>query len=136
MSETPGDFVGLLDAPNCGAAIVHRSGRVIYVNERLATMMGRPRNELIGADWRRLYNNQAGCGFLQELFTYFDEPREGETELPLPAGRVLPVMSSARRLGDSPLMIDHRLVTLIDISGQKAAERDLKEQLQTIAKLS
>ena len=119
MRETLAEYIRLLDALNCGAAIVHRSGRVMYANHRLAEMMRRPQSELVGAEWCRLYANQTACEFLAAILAHFDEPHEGEAHLPLPDGRDLPVMSSGRRLAETGELADLRLVTLVDISHQK-----------------
>jgi putative nucleotidyltransferase with HDIG domain len=63
----------------------------------------------------------------------FDEQHEEEFFLPLPEGARLPIISSSRPLPGDP---DHRLITLIDISKQKDAENQLREQYQTIVEMS
>jgi PAS domain S-box-containing protein len=137
-TPTTAEFVVLLDALNCGAALVDRAGRVVYANERLARMFQRPTVELIGADLLAMYGRDDGAvESLHETLKNFDEPREEETYLPLPGGERLPVVTSAspvKRDDGAPAL--YRLVTVLDISQQKHAEREMKEQYDIIAKLS
>lgn len=126
----------LLDALNCGAAIVSRAGEVVVVNDRLGAMMLRPRHELEGLPLRSLYSSPHDRDALVTAHADFDIPTEGEFHVPLPNGGRLPVIASARPLGTTPPLGDYRLVTLIDISRQKAVERTLQEQYQVIAELS
>jgi hypothetical protein len=66
----------------------------------------------------------------------FEASSEAEFYLPLPSGERVPVISSSRTLsGESPLQ-DHRVVTLIDISKQKDAEKQLREQYEFIVQMS
>jgi putative nucleotidyltransferase with HDIG domain/PAS domain S-box-containing protein len=133
-----GKFVCLLDALNCGAVLINRAGRVVHANDRLCRMMGRGRDQLVGADLRRLYagSGEEGREQLRQILEHFDEPREGEFFLPLADGKRLPIVSSAARLGSEPPLSDHRLVTVIDLSFQKEAEAALREQYEIIAELS
>lgn len=136
-TPTTAEFVLLLDALNCGAALVDRSGRVVHANQRLAEMFGRSMPALIGADLAALYGRDADAvASLRNMLEHFDAPLEEETYLPLPDGSRLPVVTSASpvKRDDGPAML--RLVTVLDISHQKQAEAELKNQYQIIAKLS
>ena len=126
----------LLDALHCGAAILSRAGNVEFVNDRLCRMSGRSREELEGQPLEALYNTADARAMLQDHRERFEEPHEGDFFLPLPDGQRLPVITSARPLGDQPPLNDYRLVTIIDISRQKQAERAIQEQYRTIAELS
>lgn len=126
----------LLDALQCGAAILSRAGKVEFVNDRLCEMSARSREELEGQPLDALYNTDDAQRMLADHRERFEEPREGEFFLPLPSGKRMPVITSARPLGDQPPLSDYRLVTIIDISRQKQAERAIQEQYQTIAELS
>ena len=138
MNDTLLDqFVCLLDALPCGAVLTHRSGRIVYANHRYSTMIQRPQWSINGAQVRSLYDGDADARKLvDELFERFDEPWEGEFYLPRPDGLRLPIVGSARSLGNHPPLVDHRLVTMIDVSALKAAEQSLKEQYEIIATLS
>src|SRR5688572_6441773 len=139
MTSTPttAEFVMLLDALSTGAALVDRTGRVVHANERLAAMFGRPIGELIGAELGRLYGRDADAvEAVHDMLGHFDEPREEETYLPLPDGSRLPVVTSASPVKSSDGSVLYRLVTVLDISNQKRAERELKEQYDIIARLS
>ncbi len=125
----------LLDALNCGAALIHRDGTLRHANSRLCLMLQRPRAQLTGAGLRELCRAASDDCRLDGAFGHFDEPFEGEGHLPLPDGRRLPVLISARPL-DGPQLGDYRIVTIIDLSPQKAAEDGLRQQYQIITELS
>lgn len=124
-----------LDWLQCGAALIHRSGRVIRVNDRLAELMQTEPQALRGAELHSLYARPEDQASLHEILAGFDAPREREFYLPLPDGRRLPVIASGRRL---PVAADGdvRLVTFMDLSGQKRAEQRAREQYQAVLRLS
>jgi HD-GYP domain-containing protein (c-di-GMP phosphodiesterase class II) len=126
-----------LEALNCGALVINRAGTISRANTRLCTMMHRPAFDLIGKSFLEFYSGDAdAAAFIQKRRANFDEPFEDEFYLPLPDGGRLPVICSSRVLGSEPPLSDLRLVTLTDISAQKAAELSLKEQYDIIANLS
>jgi putative nucleotidyltransferase with HDIG domain len=125
-----------LEALNCGAYVVDRAGVVQLANARLCEMLRRPPGEIVGRRLIDYYDEPQSCDFIFEQRECFDEPWEGEFYLPLPDGARLPVIVSARPLGDSSPLSDLRLITVIDISAQKDAETSLKGQYEIIANLS
>jgi len=129
-------FVQLLDAINCGALLVDRSGKIEYANDRLCQMLGRPRDQLIGRQTESLYSSQAAIDFIRTRQHEFDQAHEGEFFLPAADGSELPVIISGRPLGTTAPMSDYRLITTIDISGQKKAEARAIEEYETISTLS
>jgi PAS domain S-box-containing protein len=111
-----------LDALYCGAAIIERGGRVLFVNRRLCEMCQREAESLIGQNMLDLYRDGDGRAFVRNLLENFDQPHESEFYLPRLDGQRVPVVASGRVLnGDSPLS-NWRIATMIDISPQKAAE--------------
>lgn len=126
----------LLDALNCGALMLDRDGTIVYANHRFCTMMQTACGGLIGQPVWSFYPDEADQQHLREGFARFDEDREEEFYLPLPDGRRLNVIYSARRVpGDGPLG-EHRVVTMIDISRQKHAETAIRDQYQFISQMS
>ena len=125
-----------LEALNCGAMVIDRAGVVTRVNSRLCVMMRRPAGDVIGHSLPDFYHDPVSREFLLQRGDNFDEPFEGEFHLPLPDGTELPVIFASRVLGDRPPLSGLRLVTLTDISAQKAAENSLKEQYEIITNLS
>jgi HD-GYP domain-containing protein (c-di-GMP phosphodiesterase class II) len=125
-----------LEALNCGALVLDRQGHITRANTRIGQMMRRPVAELLGRTLLDFYDDPASRAFILERRARFDEPWEGEFVLPLPDGSPLPVIISARVLGDEPPLSDLRLVTAIDLSAQKLAEASMREQYEIIAKLS
>jgi response regulator RpfG family c-di-GMP phosphodiesterase len=66
----------------------------------------------------------------------FDQSREAEFFLPGPGGVRVPVVVSARPVGQTSLLSEYAVVTLIDISRQKRAEQQLIDQNFYIGELS
>jgi PAS domain S-box-containing protein len=126
----------LLDALNCGAAMIDRAGKIISVNARLCAMMQRKCSDLIDANVLDLYTTDDDRATVTRWLEHFDETAEQEFFLPLPDGTHLPIISSARPLpGELPLS-DFRVVTMIDIAKQKLAEEALKDQYKHVLEMS
>jgi HD-GYP domain-containing protein (c-di-GMP phosphodiesterase class II) len=130
------DAARFLDALNCGALLIDRAGIVVRANTRLSEMLAQPLTRIIGQSMLDLYPDEQSREFILQRRANFEEPFEGEFHLPLPDGKQMPVIISSRVLGAEPPMSDVRLVTLTDISAQKAAETSLKEQYEIITNLS
>lgn len=128
--------VSLLDALNVGAFLIHRDGRIKYANARLCEMAGRPAADLIGREVASLYATIEGQEAIDRRLSEFDKPHEGEFSLPHRDGRDIPIIVSGRPLGAAPPQSDYRLVTVVDITGQKRAESDAQEEFQVISRLS
>ena len=129
-------FARLLDALPCGAALVSRDGRIAHANARLCTMMGRPRDAVVGAEILSIYRDDADAQeHVRRVLDRFDEPHEAEFYLPRPDGGRLPVLSAARPIAGDNGVADFRLVTMIDLSPQKKAEAELRSQYEIVAQL-
>ncbi|WP_428940555.1 HD domain-containing phosphohydrolase [Fontivita pretiosa] len=129
-------IVRLLDALNCGAALIDRAGRLVHVNARLCAMMRRPCRQLVGANILDFYPDAPDRAIVRQSLDRFDEGAETEFFLPLPDGKKLPIIASARPLSGPPPLSDHRIVTMIDISAQKQAEQSAREQYDLIIEMS
>ena len=128
-------FFGMIDALNCGAVVLDRSGRLLHANARMAAMLGRPLAELIDTDFIALYpdaNRERMSSGLREAH----EGRESEFFLPRPDGTTLPIVFSGRPLGEAPPLSNCFLITFIDVSRQKAAEQRAHEQYLEVSRLS
>ncbi|MCG8407325.1 MAG: HD domain-containing protein [Phycisphaerales bacterium] len=129
----PQSVTSLLEALNCGAFLGDPSGHILHANKRICEMLGREPDELIGHSVASLY--EADKLPAQRLIN-FNEPHEEEFRISTSDGRRIPVVISGRPLDRQPPFSNYRLVTIIDISGQKKAEARLTDEYQTIAKLS
>ena len=125
-----------LDALNCPALLVGRSGVVAHVNPRLCELTGRPREALVGSDLVSLYPPGDAQEVVRMMLADFDQSREAEFFLPGPGGARVPVVVSARPVGQSSVLAEYAVVTLIDISRQKRAEQQLLDQNFYIGELS
>jgi putative nucleotidyltransferase with HDIG domain len=126
----------MMDALNCGAALLDRAGTFVHVNARLCSMMRVPCERLIGANVVDLYQDEADRAVIRGSLERFEEQNEMEFFLPLPDGQKLPIISSARPLSGAPPLSDHRIVTINDISRQKEVEANGKQQYQWILDMS
>src|SRR5689334_4743177 len=100
-------LIELLDALNCGAALLDRSGAFVYLNHRLAVMMQRDPAALRGQHVIDFYENPTDREMLADRLNHFESSHEMEFYLPLPDGTRLPVITSARALPGEA----YRLVT-------------------------
>jgi PAS domain S-box-containing protein/putative nucleotidyltransferase with HDIG domain len=129
-----GTVACLLDALNCGAALIDRTGTILHVNPRLYAMLRLPCAQLTGRRVADLYESEQDRAMVLESLQHFDEHVEREFHLPLPDGQRLPVISSAKPL--PPPLADVRVITMIDISRQKQAEQSLQERHDFIVQMS
>jgi PAS domain S-box-containing protein/putative nucleotidyltransferase with HDIG domain len=124
----------LLDALNCGAALIDRAGTILHVNSRLCAMLHLPCAKLKGRRITDFYVSEQDRAIVLESLLHFDEHIEREFDLPLSDGQRLPVVSSAKPL--PPPLADVRVITMIDISRQKQAEQSLQERHDFIVQMS
>jgi PAS domain S-box-containing protein len=125
-----------LDALACGAVLINRSGIIAHANAQLAESLGRSAGDLVGVALPSLYPNGETCEVVRTVLRDFDRPRSAEFYLPLSGGDRLPVIFSARPVGNGSVLSDFAVITLIDISTQKRAEQRLLDQNAHIAKLN
>jgi PAS domain S-box-containing protein/putative nucleotidyltransferase with HDIG domain len=140
MSSRPADLQDnvcqLIDALNCGAALIERDGLLSHANPRFCEMVGRPLDKLVGRDVRTFYNSPEAQQLVAERLANFTEPFEGELLLPRADGHDLPVIVSGRGVGGGDAGPIRRLVTFIDISQQKKAEARATDLYEEMAALS
>ncbi len=126
----------LMDALNCGAAMIDRAGTIVWANARLCAMAKLSSAQLIGKSVESFYDAEEDRQRLRGMVERFDEDREDEFYLPLPDGERLPIVYSSKRVpGDAPLG-DHRVITMIDVTRQKDAESAMREQYKFIVEMS
>jgi PAS domain S-box-containing protein len=125
-----------LDALNCAAILLSRSGTIAHVNPRFCASVVRTRETLVGSDLAELYPAGEPRESVRRMLSAFGEFREGEFFLPMPDGHRLPVLISSRPVGQSSVLSEYAVVTLIDLSRQKRAEELLLEQNKRLGELS
>lgn len=134
--ESLNGIVQLLDALNCGAVLLDRTGVIRHANARACEMMGREKEQVVGQHTESLYQSQEAIAFLRERITHFDVAHEGEFFVPKADGTKLPIILSGRRVCTSGPLSEYRLVTLIDISRQKLSESRAHEEYEVVSRLS
>jgi PAS domain S-box-containing protein len=125
-----------LDALNCAAILVSRSGTIAHANSRFCHTVQRTQEKLAGYVLAELYPPGEAQELLRNLLEKCDKLCETEFFLPLPDGNRQPVIFSSRRVGQSPVLSEYSVVTMIDISRQKRAEAALIEQNSRLGELS
>ncbi|MGH9355460.1 MAG: ATP-binding protein [Terriglobia bacterium] len=120
----------LVEAMNEGAAIVARSGLIVYCNQRFSMLLGIPAEQLLGCAVQSLVSD-ADSGIFASLFdqALLGNAGSGEVRLQTPSGNGVPVRLS---LGSIP---SDRAVTMIamDIREEKQREQ-LRIQAEQAAK--
>ena len=137
-------FAALLDALACGAALVHRAGRIVHVNARALAMTGYRADDVLGKHVLDLYHaDPAAQAAITGAIQHPQPHHEGEFYVPTADGTRLPVLLSARLWSGDPDGSGGPLpaggyfaLTLTDISPLKETEADLRNQYNIIAQLS
>lgn len=116
----------ILETLNEGVLIADDCDHVLFVNSVFEEMTGILRAEIVGRDPAELYSPE-DHSVLQELRRKTRQMGRSTNEfyLPTKAGRRLPVVASARSIED-PDGRSFAIVSLIDISEQKAAQQELR----------
>ena len=116
----------ILEMLNEGVLISDDCDHVLFVNSVFEEMTGIARADILGRDPAELYNREDYV-VLQELRRKTRQLGRSRDEFYLPTkdGRRLPIVASVRSIED-PDGRSFAIVSLIDISEQKAAEQDLR----------
>jgi phosphoserine phosphatase RsbU/P len=116
----------VLETLNEGILIADDCDHVLFVNSVFEEMTGIARADILGRDPAELYSPEDHL-VLQELRRKTRQMGRSSNEFYLPtrAGGRLPIVASARSIED-PDGRSFDVVSLIDISEQKAAEHDLR----------
>jgi len=126
---------GVVDALACGALAVDAHGVVQAANARLAAMYGAPVDALAGQPVNRLFERVEQGDLPREVL----EGRasvEGEAWLLQASGGRLPVWAGLGALAGVAGCTGIRLIVVVDISGQKAAEARQHAQFAEVSRLS
>ena len=136
VDANPQYAFALLGALTCGAALIDRAGKMVYVNQRLGLMLGRDPSAAVGQTIFNLLKPPPPVQLLEDIASEANEPRDHEAALLLTDGSHVPVMISATSLTSLPSLSDHRLITVVDLSPQKRIEDSLRGQYEIVTELS
>jgi putative nucleotidyltransferase with HDIG domain len=132
----PQHAFALLSALTCGAALIDPAGKLVYANHRLCTMLQRDPSAVVGQTIFNLLKPPPPVQLLEDIASEINEPRDHEAALLLPDGAERPVMITATTLPSLPGLTEHRLLTIVDLSGQKEIEDSLRSQYNIVTELS
>ena len=128
-------ITAVLDLLHCGVVILDNSGTLLHINPRAAQMTGRPATDLIGHNIRALYMADDGAvAFLKAALANAGPSHDLSFYLPVAGGQRVDVACSVVSL--QGVLTGMHIVTMQDISAQKAAEDGLREQFKYITQLS
>lgn len=138
MEENEHQYRRLVETMNEGLGVQDENGLITYVNDRLCSMLGSSRLELLG----RPVTNFLPPG-TRDLFENVTEDRLKrlkkkmlfETELLTTAGRLLPTMVSASPIFDRKGLFKGVIYVITDNSVRKRAEKRLQDQLHFLQML-
>lgn len=121
-----------LDALQCGVSVVDRAGTIVFINRRLAEMMQRNCDDVIGSRISELYSDPQIKQRIERMLDRFDEPVESEFYIERADGKHVPVVSAARPLRDDDNGIDLRVVTIVDVTSLKEMASEVHRLNDTI----
>lgn len=127
----------LLDALPCAALLLAGDGTLVLVNDPAASMLGVPRDALVGTNLLSFYQDDAARRKVIDSLGRIDAPRgELETTIRRADGSDLAVIASFNRVDLSDRDGGLRLVTLVDIHRLKDTEASLKFQQEFLVQMS
>ena len=132
MAQTVNQVGSVLDALQCGAAVIDRAGRLAHATPRLCLMMGQTPEALIGRRLDDIFGNGDSLRTVQYVLRHFDEAFEGELNLPRADGTTVPVVTSGRPLASDNGPAQYRVVTIIDITSQRQAYQHVAQLSDTV----
>ena len=118
---------GILEMLNEGVIIGDECGRILFINECMERLIGRPRSELIGKTVEAFYSKE-DCEIILGRMALVKGAGYDRHEffVPRPDGTRIPVIFSSRQLA-APDGGRFAVITCTDISEQKKAEQSLRE---------
>jgi putative nucleotidyltransferase with HDIG domain len=112
----------VLDALSCAAALIDPAGTVLHANSRLCGLVDRSIEHLIGRNLRDFAMAAGG-----------DPSSPGEWVLSRPDGSSVPAVVSFSSL--PPPLDGLQVVTLLDLSAQRNAEREMRDSLRALGQV-
>ncbi|HEX8522754.1 MAG TPA: HD domain-containing phosphohydrolase [Tepidisphaeraceae bacterium] len=126
----------ILSALTCGAGLINPAGQFVYANHRLANMLKRDPAQVVGQTIFNLLKPPPPVELLEDIATSINENRDHEAAFLRPDNEPLPVLISVTTLHGLPILTDHRLITVVDLTPQKEVEESLRGQYRIVTELS
>ncbi len=130
MEESEHQYRRLVETMNEGLGVQDENGLITYVNDRLCSMLGFSRLELLGRPVTDFLHPSARDLFedvTQDRLKRLKRKMLFETDLLTTTGRLLPTMVSAAPIFDRTGLFKGVIYVITDNSVRKRAERKLKE---------
>lgn len=121
----------IVDEMGEGAATVSERGVLLYVNRRLAELIGRDRRELVGSDLGALVADQDRAVLAALLSCVAGETRRAEMTLIGRDGTQVPTLASVTGLDMEGMLV--RCLVSADLTGRRSAERRIAAANAAIA---
>lgn len=131
ISSSVGQIGCLLNALQCGGALLDGDRRFVSVNDRFCQMMKRSRGQLVGRRLHEFYSAEADVWFERARGKSM-EAWEDEFYLPAADGAQVPVLFGSRPLDVIGLDGRYVVVTVIDLTMQKEMYADVSKLTDTV----
>lgn len=119
----------VLDTVSGAVLVVDPNGMIVYGNQSAADLAGRGVGDLLGTDARSAFLNASNRKVGVELVDTALDNRVwfGELTLVRADGREMPTLVTATPIRDDRGRVEHVILLAVDISEQKALERQLRD---------
>ena len=121
------EFGSILETLNEGVLINDDCNRIVFANQTLLRMLGRPSSEVLGGILTDLYSPESAAALKQRIDQRrIDGKAQFEFYVPQVGGGRMPVLVTSRQIEDRDGAL-YAVITVTDISEQKHAENVLRE---------
>jgi diguanylate cyclase (GGDEF)-like protein/PAS domain S-box-containing protein len=123
--DVSGHLAALTAGNPGGIAHIDPSGRLVYANDRLSSILGRPFEGLLGRGWLDALGTRA-CAQVEEALASLTDGSDVVSVVDVPEDRSLRVHLAPLHLGDHGQA--GVIATVEDVSGERRALRSLRER--------
>jgi PAS domain S-box-containing protein len=121
------EFGRILETLNEGVLINDNCNKIVFANQILLRMLGRPSDEVLGGIVTDLYSPEGAAALKQKIDQRrIDGKAQFEFYVPQVGGGRMPVLVTSRQIKDREGAL-YAVITVTDISEQKRAENVLRE---------
>jgi PAS domain S-box-containing protein len=128
------EFGDILETLNAGVLINDDCDKIVFANQILLRMLGRPQGEVLGGILTDLYSPEGAAALKQRIDQRrIDGDAQFEFYVPQASGGRMPVLVTSRQIEDRDGAL-YAIITVTDIPEQKRAENVLREANLMLAK--
>lgn len=129
-APTPTTIASLLDVLSVGAVLVDQNGTVQSCNNQFAKLIGYSQDEIEGKPFAEIFVVE------EDAVSHSDADEKIEATLKCCDNQEHPVVIASRPLPANWELPGYRLYNIVDISKQKAAEQQIRDQYEAVVRVS